>query len=208
MRSTFGIDTKKALAGEGIGQHLIPSVNEYLTGQHKCLQELFSGGFLLIGKDSEGVRLYCVAFGMSEQLPPRPYVSIGNGSDESDKVLYSYVNNLKREQQNDIPFLEGMAALIRATNASSDINLGVGGVPTISYLNDKEIMVLQEDKSKLATEIVRVRDRNLVRKPDYELSLSGLLNDNMSLDEAEKLAFNKENPVKYDQIMRFLRGYK
>jgi len=206
LKSTFGIEHKQALSGEGINPQLMQNVVEALTGQNRSFQEFFNGSFLLIGKDSEDVALYGVPFGGPELLSARPYGSIGSGSDESDKVLYGYVNSLKREQQNDIPFLDGMAALIRATNASSDINQGVGGVPTIGYYNSKGITLLREAESKLVTEIVKIRE--MIQKPDYELSLSGLLNDSMPLDEAERIAFNKDNPVKYDQIMRCLRGFK
>ncbi len=169
LQSTFGVDSTAAITGQTIvdgkqvpiGQHLLSSILTAYTAQTQAAQELFSNGFLLAGRDSKSTSLYSVQTQSAPILIARPYSSIGSGSDESDKVLLKFIKNLPREKRTNIPFVEGMEALIRATNASIDLNNGVGGVPTIAYFNEKGNTVLGEDSSRLASEIVRVADAKM-----------------------------------------------
>ncbi len=205
LLSTFGIDAIKALSGEGVGQHLLPQVKEVLTGQG---MGMFQGEYVLVGKDKTGVKIYDIYLANSPALVARPYSSTGSGIDESDKVLYKFALGLGREERQNIPVVKGMAALINATNASSDFNQGVGGVPTISYFNDGKIVFLDEESSRLATEIVRVGEAGLIRAESADESLEALLRKTSDCDLVEKSAFKSVGPTQYDKIMRYLRGYK
>ena len=182
LKSTFGIDATKALSGEGVGQNLLPQVKDVLTGQG---MGMFQGEYVLIGKDKTGVKIYEIYLANSPALVARPYSSTGSGIDESDKVLYKFALGLGREERQNIPFVKGMAALINATNASSDFNQGVGGVPTISYFNDGKIVFLDEESSRLATEIVRVGEIGLIRAESANESLEVLLRKTSECDLIE-----------------------
>ncbi len=200
--STFGISVQEAILGENIDQNYKPDIHKMLTGQ----SELFQGAYLLIGKDDTGVSIYKVGIGGSPFLSARQYESVGSGQDESDKVLYKFASKKKRKERKNINLLEGMIALIKATNASSDINQGVGGVPMISYFDENGISNLEEDESKLATEIIRVMDTGLITQKQSYKALDCLLHDKCEFKEVEEKIFNQNK--KYKEINRFLRGYK
>jgi hypothetical protein len=207
LKSIFGIDSKTAQSGEGLSPQLSAEVKEVLTAGSQGAKERFNNGFIVIGKDKEGVSLYQVWMGSSPNHIPQPYWTIGSGSDESDKVLCSFVKYQSRDGRKNISLVKGMTALIRATNASSEINSGVGGTPTISYFDQKGIVILGEEESKLATEMVKVGDARLISSFSAERGLEALLHGTCSIDEVEHETF-KRTPVLYDKIMRYLRGYR
>ena len=207
LRSNYGVDTARAISGEGIDMQLKERVMKVLTGEDRRMGQFYSGMFILIGKDKDKVNLYNIPIAERPMLSSRPYGSVGSGSDESDKVLYSFVESLKKDQRKNIDPSSGMMALIRATNASSEINQGVGGVPTISYFNSNAIKILGEDESRLATEIVKVMDANLIKKSLAKDSISDLLYNSENFEDIENKAFNCKGS-NYNQIMRFLREYK
>lgn len=204
LRSNYGVDTAAAISGQGIGPHLIGEVKTGLLAQDA---KVFNSSFLLIGKDKERIHLYHIPVGYGQTIIPQIYGTIGSGSDESDKILSAFVKELTKTERKNVEFVAGMAALIRATNASGEINPGVGGVSTITYFNDNGIIILDEGESRLATEIVRVNDAHLIATPIAKKCLEGLLYKRIGFEEAEKAAF-KSSAGKYDRIMRFLRGYK
>ncbi|MFH0700842.1 MAG: hypothetical protein V2A62_00230 [Candidatus Woesearchaeota archaeon] len=205
--STYGVSSQAALSGQGIDPKLHQVIMEALTAQSKDAQETFNQWFLMIGKDSTGTSTYFIPMGCLPIFRAEPYTTIGSGSDESDKVLSSFIKGLGRSGRRNVVPLKGMKALIRATNASSEVNQGVGGVPTISYFNEKGITILGEDESRLATEIVRVNDARLIQDELAESCLETLLYQSGHLDEVETQAFKRAEPG-YDRIMRFLRGYQ
>ncbi len=207
LKSIFGIDISTAISGQGVGPHLLADVKEALTATAQGAKERYANAFIVIGKDSEGVGLYQVWMGHPPNHIPQPYWVIGSGSDESDKVLCSFVKDQSREGRKNIPLVKGITALIRATNASSEINPGVGGTPTVSYFDQKGIVILGEEESKLATELVKVGDARLTSPFAAERGLDALLHGTGSIDEVEQEIF-KRTPVLYDKIMRFLRGYR
>lgn len=214
LRSQFGVDSQGALTGQiivdgkpiSIDPQLKGPITEVFTVQGRYATELFHGGFVIIGKDVSGTNLYQLHIGEAPFLSARPYASMGSGGDESDKILYHFIKSIKREDRNKIDPVEGMSALIKATNASSDFNQGVGGVPTISQFGAKGIITLEEDESRLATELVRAYNAQLISSEAHHNGLDALLHQKNCFEEVEKAAF-KENQ-KYDQIMRLLRGYK
>lgn len=206
LRSSFGVEFSQALSGQGISDYMQKAMGETFTGQRENQKKYLSGGFLLVGKDERGTYLYVIGIGDNPTWIAQPYGTIGIGGDESDKVLSGFVKSLKREQWHNINPLLGMSVLIRATNASSELNQGVGGVPIVSYFNDSGVTILPEDESRLATEIVRVADAQLIPPEAARTSLEQLLYQKSGFEDVEQETFRK-NP-QYDKIMRFLRGYK
>ncbi len=214
LQSMYGISSTEAIQGHTfvnekpvpIDGQLKAKILEGYTLEDRRLQELFMGAFLLLGKAKKGTTLYHIELHGTTLLCDRPYVSIGKGSDESDRILYTFVKNLTREERKDIDFVEGMAALLRATNASTDVNPGVGGVPTISYFKDDSMVTLKEDESRLASELVRVNDGGLLEEVVFKESLEALLLEKEDYEQMERKAF-RENPQS-SKIMRVLRGYK
>ncbi len=210
MHGRFGFGAHEYIAGRladgtPIGQHLLAPVGEVYLGRDPEIKEARMNGFLALGKDESGISLYCLPMGERPFLSPTPYGSIGSGRDESDKVLYGFVKNLPRDGRHSIDIVDGMAALIRATNRSSDINQGVGGIPTVAYFDDKKLVVLGENESLFATELVKVGDSGLVNIDVVKSGLGKLLGNTDSSLIEEELFTNQPNSI---EIMRFLRGYR
>jgi hypothetical protein len=211
--SEFGIDASSALSGHAIvgGKHvplegqIREKVASVVSGQVPALGQLFHSGFIVLGSDAKAPSIYNLAFGEMMLLGSHPYASIGSGADESDKVLYQFLKSKRREERSAVGLVEGMAALIRATSASSDFNKGVGGVPTISYFSDSKTVVLREDESRLATEIVKVADAGFVNPKAAYGVLDQILTKEARADKVNK-DFFRASP-KYHKMMDFLRGY-
>ena len=206
LKTTYGIDTETALKGEGISPQILPGMLQDLKAESQSAMQRFNSLYLLVGKDDSGCGLSSIYFGSSPSVSSIPYSSFGSGRDQSDSVLGKYVTELKRKDMENIPFIPGMAALIRATNDSSDFNQGVGGIPAIAYLDSDGITTLDEDAALLASEIVRVQDAELITGRRAEMALEGILSGGLSFDQAEKKAFRDSRKEK--EIMRFLRGFK
>ncbi len=208
MRTRFSFGVNEFIAGKladgtPIGPHIIPSAGELYEGRDRAAAQTRQNAFIVIGKDAEDCFIYQVPMGGQPYLWPAPFASVGSGQDESDNVLHDFLKSVPRAGRQEINFVDGMAALIRATNRSSDINKGVGGVPTIAYFTKEASTVLPEEDSLLATEIVKVADKELVDRHRAMNSLEGLLLRTKSPEDIELELF--ENTP---GIMKFLRGYR
>lgn len=214
LQSTYGVSSAEAIQGHTfVNEKPVPidaalkaKIMDTYTLEDKRIGDYFRGSFLLIGKAKKGTTLYNIDLHGPTLLSARPYASIGTGSDESDRILYNFVRSIKREERENIDFVEGMAALLRATNASTDVNPGVGGVPTISYFNGNLTTTLKEDESRLASELVRINDAGLLPEKSFRLELEALLSGIADYEQIERRVFI-ENPHSA-KIMRILRGYK
>lgn len=214
LQSTYGVSSTEAIQGHafvnGNPVSIDPQLKEKIMGAYimedRRLYDLFKGAFLLLGKAQKGTALYNIELHGPTLLSARPYASIGTGSDQSDLVLYNFLKNIRREARNNIDFVKGMAALLRATNASTDVNPGVGGVPAISYFKDNIMITLKEDESRLASELVRVNDAGLLSEDKFRLNLEALLSGKANYEKIEKKAFSENH--QNSKIMRILRGYK
>ena len=155
-----------------------------------------SGKFSMYNINSEGTGIR-----VSQQ-----YDSIGSGSDESMKALSGYVEQLPRDQRDSINREEGLVKVIDATNASSRINVGVGGVPSIAYINDKGVRSPNEQTCILASELVKGLDVGLLDKTFVYRSVADLVYDNGDPNKiGEEM---KSKAVNWDKLDRHLRGYK
>jgi hypothetical protein len=211
MKGSFGFGQKEYISGRledgtPIGQHILGPAGELYQGREPRIREANGGGFLVLGSDIKGISLYSIPMGERPFLNASPYGSVGSGSDESDKALYDFVKSLPREERHSINLVKGMAALIRATNRSSDINQGVGGIPTVAYFNENGMVKLNENASLLSTEIVKALDQGLVPNELALKSLEDLLFDREKHQSIEENIFLKSD--NYVNIMRFLRGYR
>ena len=140
----------------------------------------------------------------------RPYVSIGSGADESDKVLAKYVTGLPREQREKIQVEEGLVKLIEATNGAANLNVGVGGSPSIIYLKkegDKD-MVKQPNENQciLASEVVEGYTRGLLDRDFVYSAVVKLILENVDFRIVEEDM--RKKATDWAKLDRILRGYK
>lgn len=212
IRSTFGCDTTAAQTGmtsvDGtqvqINPQLYQQIVQAYTGQNPGAQGLFDTRFLVVGRDAAGTRTY-VADNMTTPFRCSHYGTIGSGQEQSDSVLGQFMHALPRRHRQAPPFVDGMAALIRATNMSMDVNHGVGGIPSIVYFSERGITTLEDPEALLAAELVRAADAGLVQKDVFRGSLEDLLRGKKKARSVERSAFG--DGQRYANISRFLRGY-
>jgi len=214
-----------SLKNEVLAMNLGISLDDLLTGVHlrtgrplhesamaagrKILQsidEQCAMSILLSGLQDGKFNIYQINTNNGGSCLSRPYGSIGSGADESDKVLSGYVESLPREKREAIDKKEGVVKIIQATNASSSLNVGVGGSPSIAYVTkEKEIIIPTEQQSILASEIVKGLTNGLLDKDFAEDAVFRLVfNTQVEQVEDEMKKAAKDWP----KLNRILRGYK
>ncbi len=204
FKSRYDINIDEFPTAEGINSSLWQDMKDIYTGENAD-DLAIEAQFIIIGKDTAGVHTYGVDSADIPVFIPNMYQSIGAGSDVADYVLGRFVESLPRKEWNNISLVKGMAALLRATNESTDSTLGVGGTPSVAYFEgDGGVIMLGEQEAHLASEIVRVGDSRLIPQKAMHTSLDALLRGKASFDDVERMVF-KNN---YHSISRFLRGYK
>ena len=218
LKSVYGISGLEAVTGQKIVDEansktapIDPEMLKQIREEYKAHTEKSSGffggnAFLMIGKDKSGVNLYTVPMGTAPFLSSDSYLSLGSGSDESDKRLYHFLKDIVKEKRSEVDFIKGMAALIRATTASSDLNLGVGGVPSIHYFNERGMKSLGEEESRFAVELIKVGDAGLISPDKMHEALESLILQAAKVEALNESVFRESKNC--ERIMMFLRGYK
>ena len=166
------------------------------------------GGISLIlgGLEDKKFGIYILDTSYGGRLISRPYCSIGSGSDESEKVLSRYIASLPRDGRESINKHEGVVKIIEATNASSNLNIGVGGSPSIVYVSEEQILRPNEQQCVLASELVEGLTNNLLERDFVYDSVSRLIFDDGKFDDIEEEM--KQRAKDWKNLDRLLRGYK
>ncbi len=170
------------------------------------LEEQLSLGILIGGLSGNGFEVYLLSPQTGTTKISRPYASIGSGSDESDKVLSSYAASLTRDNRLCIGSEEGLVKLIEATNAASDINVGVGGIPSIRYISQKKVYAPNEENCILSGELVKGYIRDLLPRDFVYSSVMNLVKGEAEFEKVEEDMKTKSKDWK--KLDRILRGYK
>lgn len=204
-----GIDLKDFLSG-AFGKdrrRLDDGPKNYAGSLVNKIDNEYSMTFLLGGVDNGKFDIYYVSSGHAGSKVSRPYCSIGSGSDESDKVLSGYVANLPRASRDSIDRQEGLVKIIEATNASSNLNVGVGGSPSIAFMSaDGKIVTPGENQCILASELVDGLTNDLLPRDFVYNAVSNLVYANGDSEKIEEEMKTKSTDWK--KLDRILRGYK
>lgn len=208
IRSNFGIGLEDLQSGAKEGKfRLDDEFKKRVTeASERHVGELYSA--ILIGGLSEGkFEIYALdSSGNDFSKMPSPYESIGSGKDESDKILSQYVENLRREKRDNILVEEGLVKLIEATNGSSNLNIGVGGNPSIIYMDENGFKKPNEKQCLLASEIVEGYSRGLLEKKFVYGAVHELVLNDGNFEKYEEEM--KQSCKDWKKLDRILRGYK
>lgn len=208
MKAKYNITEEEFKTKDNMSSALWDEILELYRGDSDAVGDRFDSQFLVLGKDKDGLRMYTVEFGEAPEYVPLTYANIGSGFDQSDNAIARDLENRQRMKQKNLTLIEGIEQLLRATNDSSRSNQGVGGIPSIYYISGTEksskIYALGEKESLLASEIVKVRDGNLLSKKVCEESLEKLIYGKEDAAKVQRAAFKKNSVA----INEFLRGYK
>ena len=188
------------------GRPLSEGVKTAATNIMQSIDNAYDVGILLGGIEKDKFEIYRMGSDSSGGRIVRPYESIGSGSDEADKVLSKYVSHLPRDKRESIDPQEGLIKLIEATNAASNTNIGVGGTPSIVFIDKDGVKRPSENQCILASEIVEGYVRSLLNKKFVYNSVNELIRGNGDFEKIEERM--KRNATSWQQLDRFLRGYK
>ena len=169
--------------------------------------EMIHNAFLIMTKDPQSVDLFIASMKLRRATPvPRPYSAVGSGYDIADAELYNFFEHISREEREKINPLDGLAALLYATERASVRNVGVGGTPHIKVIHDDKILDPSENNSLLALEITKATSRGFLSKKFQREALDALIYQNADYKsmnaEMHRKAENQE------KLNLFLRGYK
>lgn len=209
LQDNFGITLEELQTGMKEGKNLDDpfkkSAFDSLIG-NQSFNEYLAAGILLGAVCDERFEIfYADSQGHASKIS-RPYMSIGSGADESDKVLSRYVAGLSREQREKIQVEEGLVKLIEATNGSANLNVGVGGSPSIVYINKDKVIEPNESQCILASEIVEGYTRDLLDQDFVYGAVVRLVLENADFETVE--GEMKREAKDWAKLDRILRGYK
>lgn len=208
LEANLGIGLEDFITGSltKLGKPLGENIRNRAEQLVQQFDEMSGAQILIGGVESEKFDIYTInTYGTGIKVS-QPHCSIGSGADESEKVLSTYVSLLPREKRDKIDRGEGLAKIIEATNASARLNVGVGGTISISQINKEGIKSFDENKCRLASEIVEALKLGFVNKDcSYDLLNKLIFNCEDFESVKEEFKSNIENWEKLDMI---LRGYK
>ncbi|MBU1199688.1 MAG: hypothetical protein KKF46_01875 [Nanoarchaeota archaeon] len=216
MRTNLGIswdEFKTGFAKSDDGENLqiekglMDDYRNLISGRDSRVEFIQRNQFLILCGDAKDVKLYTTHGCQTKPMPiARPYEVIGSGSDAADHALAGFFENRAREQKKDIDPIEGIIALLQATERASAVNVGVGGTPYIAIISDGKIIQPSENNSKLASEIVKAEKRDMLKSGFTSEALASLLYRNANFaDVDQEMQRQAHDPV---ALNRILRGYK
>ena len=209
LKSNLGITLDEFIAGilartgNRIDESVIKTAGSMLQQvDNEARMQIILGG-LLEGK----FEIYQIDSVYGGTNISRPYHSIGSGAEESERILSRYIANLPREKRDSIDKNEGLVKIIEATNASTNLNIGVGGSPSIVYITpDNKPIKPRENQCILASEIVEGFTNGLLDQDFVYGAVANLVYDNGSFETIEEEM--KKRAKDWKRLDRILRGYK
>ncbi len=187
----------------GIMQEYKQYASPFSTNTHP----LFQNSFLVISYDNkEGIQISSVDMKYGKFYISRPYECIGSGSDMADNELNLFFENTPRENRNNIDPIEGIIALLYATDRAAARNIGVGGTPLIYILKKDEITIPSEENSRLAVEIVKGNKKGYLSTEFTKKSLQELIYAKANFKSIEQEMWTQA--VDISKLSLLLRGYK
>jgi len=181
----------------------------------KEMNRIFINRAILIGYDPvSGFQIFLISM-RDFMVEPVQFIfqSVGSGADAANMIFTEYAGEkLTQERRNAIDRVEGLITAIRATNASSHINTGVGGYYNIILIDGsqkdyaKRICEISDYRTKLASEIVRAHDHGFLSTSKTCKFIDKLFFKNGDFQSVEESFFKNARNTKL--LKRLLRGYK
>ncbi|MBI1969076.1 hypothetical protein HYS48_00140 [Candidatus Woesearchaeota archaeon] len=191
-----------------LDQSIMQRYQRILDGHDQAANQFLDNGILLLTYDSGGVQLYAASMALANAWPiSGQYRCIGSGTDMADGELGAFLETLPREKREHIDIIDGITALLSATERASARNIGVGGIPIIRIVREGKLIKPGEDQSKLAAEIVKATKKGYVSKEFQREALEGLIYTAGDVAAFEESMWREagDNRTKLD---RMLRGYR
>lgn len=190
----------------------MPLMREYEQIKNSdSLKKILNNAFLSLSYQTEnGISINSLGMGQHGPWPSAsPYITIGSGQDMADTELSNYVASIPRSKRKNINPIEGIAALLYATEKASITNIGVGGTPMIKIVSDKGIISPDENSSRLAVEIVKGSRAGYLPKEFEHKALESLIfrykKGKSNFEKIEKAMW--DNTSNQKELSFMLRGY-
>lgn len=178
-------------------------------------QSLYINRGILAGYDpSEGFRIFVLNLRTFSCEPVQAiFSSIGSGQDTSDLVFSQFAGlRTINERRCDIDPVDGMIAIIDATNTASTTNIGVGGYFNIMVFDGKQpnnlerVWEISDNRARLASEVVVAFKHNLVTEKTAQEVIRELIFEKKTFEQVDRKL--RSRVTDWPKLCRFLRGYK
>src|SRR3989338_921187 len=116
---------------------------------------------------------------------------------------------MPRDKRTNISPVEGLAALLHATERASVRNQGVGGTPMVALLQERNVITPPEDSCKHAVELVKGARSGYLRPEFRNEALIALMYQNRDFAIIEPEMWKEAETLgKSRELGLMLRGYK
>ncbi|MFT4311841.1 MAG: hypothetical protein ACMXYF_01285 [Candidatus Woesearchaeota archaeon] len=177
-----------------------------------CQQQNQIGSFVLLGKSANEPAKIIYFDSRNKNLYPmfQGHYSTGSGADASNLELSKFMNDIPRNNRNNINPVEGLEVLLYATHLAGSVNHGVGGIPDIGIIHNDKIIQPGEYESQLAGEISQLKRRDNLIRPEFAYeAMKGLLLEDANFDAVyDDLQKESQSQGTQRQVDQFLRGYR
>jgi len=181
--SSGAIDSARNTLGSMMGHR---SLSILLGGMHE-------DKFFIYGLDNGGHATQFVA----------PNATIGSGYDESNRVLAGYIGQMPREKRNQIDPKSGLVMAIEATNGSSQFNNGVGGTPSIIYMDGETTYTPSESQCRAASEVVKGLTWGQLTREYAQDAVYGLVVGGLDYgDTIKEMMGSAKSPERFNLLLR------
>ncbi len=200
LQKKFGISLLEFQTGlkrneDGPSLPLSVNVLAEAEGELEEINESMCGSFLVTSIENGRFEISVVSTeGRSHQRLSTTFFQIGTGSDLAHAKLTDYVSELDTDKRDKIDPSVGLVKLIEAEIASDKMNIGVGGIIQIAYMNEHgEVSLPTQPTCRLATELVKGMTWNF-------------LPEDFVYKQVEALVLKGEDPVNVEELMLKMAG--
>lgn len=226
LRGKCGFDTKDFIRGylekegekvEIKDKDVISKANDLITwkGQNEAARAVFGNAGIVAGYEPhEGFRIFLIS--QAEQFcepVQAAFLAQGSGIDTTSFVFSDFVSiHALPERRADLDPEEGLLSAIKAVNAASRFNVGVGGYYNILVFdgrqkdNMKKLWEINNHRSKLASEIAFACSGGFLDGDVARKLAASLILRNDPIEDVQKEFLKRSSQRRI--LARFLRGYK
>jgi len=226
LEGKFGFDTKDYIQGfykrdeqkyEIKGDEVLNAAEECITWKKRdeFLDRVFINLSLLAGFDPEnGFQMYRLSLPHYSCEPCTTFIqSEGSGTDACDLYFSELIRRkTQAERRKGIDPVEGIIALIQATNVSLRVNIGIGGYFNIIIMDmrkkrlEDRAVEINNNRAKLAMEIVDANSTGFIDEEACKKLINSLIFKDEGFERVHKNFFNAaKKPI---ELGKYLRGHK
>lgn len=226
LRATYGFGTKDFIRGyyksgdkkiEIKDKAVLKDAGDIITWTKKNpnTNKIMGNMAIIAGYEpKDGFRIFHLSLAR-HSCEPVPFVFQidGSGGDIAEVPYSDYINNKTLSyRKGDIEPVEAMVTMLEGFIRAKRMCIGVGGWPNITYINGREkdrkrkVRVIDDDRAKLASEIVDAWQKELLSKQTCYKLVEDLVFKEKDFEKVQSEMWKKASNERL--LSRYLRGHK